>query len=391
MKSFSAQYVLTNTGTPLKRGIITTDDEGTIISIEDTGGNLKDRRTIQFYNGIIIPGFVNCHCHLELSHLKGAIAQGISLGNFIKDIRNNRNQSIDKKISAARSADREMSDEGIVLCADISNTTDTFTIKKDSSIQYVTLLEVFGIDPAKAGRRMDEIIKVAQVADKLDLPYYMVPHSVYALSVTLLRLLRKECGNNEITSVHFMESAGEKEFLENHSGELMDSYIESGLISAKPETAKSHSSAILCEITPSGNLLLVHNTFADRDTIKAVKQRGKTFWCLCPRSNIHILNKVSPVEMLLEENCDIIIGTDSLASNSRLSILDELKTLQKYFPDIPLTEIISWATINGARALNSEKLYGKIEQGKRPGLVLLENIDLVNMKFLPETSASRLI
>ncbi len=125
-----------------------------------------------------------------------------------------------------------------------------------------------------------------------------------------------------------METASEKEFLENQSGEIMTSYLHSGLLSSAPETPGSHTNTILNEITRSGNLILVHNTFADRDTIKAVKQRGKTFWCLCPNSNLYIGNDMPPVDKLLEEECDLVIGTDSLASNSRLSILEELKTLQ---------------------------------------------------------------
>jgi cytosine/adenosine deaminase-related metal-dependent hydrolase len=69
MKSLAAQYVITNTGRPLKRAVITTEDDGTIISIEDTSGALTEKRSTEFYNGIIVPGFVNSHCHPELSDL----------------------------------------------------------------------------------------------------------------------------------------------------------------------------------------------------------------------------------------------------------------------------------------------------------------------------------
>lgn len=71
MKCFAAQYIITGTGKRLKRAVITTENDGTIISIEDTTGALKEKHSTEFYNGIIVPGFVNAHCHLELSHLKG--------------------------------------------------------------------------------------------------------------------------------------------------------------------------------------------------------------------------------------------------------------------------------------------------------------------------------
>ena len=128
-------------------------------------------------------------------------------------------------------------------------------------------------------------------------------------------------------------------FLENHSGPLMTSYKKSGLIPSRLETVKSHADAILNEITPAGNLILVHNTFADRDTIRMVKKRKNLFWCLCPNSNIYIENKIPPLNLLIEEGCEIVIGTDSLASNNKLNILEELKTLQLYFPSLSIEEL----------------------------------------------------
>ena len=82
--------------------------------------------------------------------------------------------------------------EGIVLCADICNTVLPFNIKKESRIRYLNLLEVFGIDPEKADLRMNEIIKIAEIAEKMNLPYSLVPHSAYSMSLTLLRLLRNK-------------------------------------------------------------------------------------------------------------------------------------------------------------------------------------------------------
>jgi cytosine/adenosine deaminase-related metal-dependent hydrolase len=391
MKRFSAQYIITNSGPPLKRAMITTEDDGTIFSIEDTGGNLEEKHSLEFYNGIIIPGFVNCHCHLELSHMKGFIAQGSSLKEFIEQVINTRNNNSKNIIPSAYSADNEMYNEGIVLCADICNTSLSFNIKKESRISYINLLEVFGIDAEKASLLMGEIIKVAETAEEMNLPFSMVPHSVYSMSLSLIRLLREKNDNNKITSIHFMETSGEKDFLENHSGPFMDSSRLSGLIPSGLETVKSHADAVLNEITLSGNLILVHNTFADRDTIRKIMERKNLFWCLCPNSNIYIENKIPPVDLLIEEYCEIVIGTDSLASNNKLSILEELKTLQLNFPAVSIEELVRWATINGAKALGEEARFGKIESGKKPGLLLIQNVDLINMKLLPESFVTRLI
>jgi len=391
MKRFTAQYIITNTGPMLKRAVITALDDGTITCIEETSGDLKEKHSTEFYNGIIVPGFVNCHCHLELSHLKAKISKGTGLGTFIELIKNCRADSEKAIFSSSFTADSHMFNEGIVLCADVCNSSDSFKIKNESRISYINLLEVFGLDPDRANNRINEILNVAETASDMGLPFSIVPHSAYSMSLTLFHLLLKESSKNVVTSIHFMETSGEVTFLKDHTGPLMLSYQKSGLVPFKLETAKNHTDVIMNEVTKSGNLILVHNTFADRKTIRSIKERGNLFWCLCPNSNLYIENKMPPVNLLIEENCEIVVGTDSLASNVNLSILDELKTLQSALPEIPLVDLVAWATINGAKALGEEKRFGKIETGKKPGLLLIENVDLQNMKLLPESMVTRLI
>lgn len=391
MKRFSAQYVLTNSGPLLKRAVITTGDDGTIIYVEDTGGNLKESRELEYYNGLIVPGFVNCHAHLELSHLKGAIPEGTGLPGFLDGIRTLRDFNSEEILSSASSADSYMHDEGIVLCADICNTSDTFRLKKKSHIRYINLPEVFGIDPEKAVKRMDEINKVAAAAEESGLIYYVVPHSAYSVSLSLFRLLKEKTKNNRIISIHFMESEAERQFFTDSNSPLFKSYEESGLLHGGLQVPKDHTDAVLNEMTLSGNLILVHNAYAEKEIVEKIYSRGNTFWCLCPGSNLYIENRIPPLEMLISEGCEIVIGTDSLASNHELSILSELKILQENFPSLNPEDLIRWATINGAKALYEAETYGKIAPGMKPGLLLLENLDLVNFKLLPETSVKRLI
>ncbi len=390
MKRFSSQYLITNSGPMLKRAVVTTSDDGTILNIQDTKGALTEAHSIEFHNGIIIPGFVNCHCHLELSHMKGAISPGTGLGTFIEQIINKRHSTVDRIIDTAYSADNDMYKRGISLCADICNTTESFNIKNKSRIQYINLIEVFGMDPDKASHCLDEVIRISINAKEMNLPFSLVPHSLYSMSLSLLRLLRKQSLQNKVTSLHFMETSGESAFLGNKTGPLMTSYMRTGLIPTRLETAGNHADAILTEITPSGNLILVHNTFADRKTIKTVLKRKNLYWCLCPNSNYYIEKTMPPVNLLIEEGCEIVIGTDSLASNSRLDILSELITLQSNFQTVSLEDLVRWATLNGAKALGEEDKFGKIEPGKKPGLLLLDNVDLQNMKLLPDSFVTRL-
>ena len=188
-----------------------------------------------------------------------------------------------------------------------------------------------------------------------------------------------------------METEGEVLFLKNQTGPLAESYRITGLLPAHIQSPINHTDAILNEITRSGNLILVHNTFADSKTISEVMKRGNTYWCLCPASNLYIEGRIPPVEMMISLGCEIVIGTDSLASNNQLSIMSELKILQKHIPSLMLEDLVRWSTINGARALGEEHNYGKIEPGMNPGLLLLQDVDLQNFKLLPESIVTRLI
>lgn len=391
MKYFSAQYIITNTGRPLKRGIICTRDDGTVISVDDYDGDLPQKHSLEYHNGIIIPGFVNCHCHLELSWMKGNVKGGGGLGAFLTDLNSLRDSSSGDYTRAISDASCLMEKEGVVLCADLCNSSRSFAVKKKNRIKYISLLEVFGYDPQKAAKRAEEISDLASRADKEMIPWQIVPHSVYSVSKPLFRLLRKMSENNTVTSIHFLESEDEAEMLSGRSGRLMEAYRRFLSPASAHDTITDHTTAVLEEITSSGNLLLVHNTFISREIIKKLKQRKGIYYCLCPNSNRYISGVLPPVKMLREENCDLVVGTDSLASNSRLSMIEELKTLQQVSPETGMPELVRWATLNGARALGEEKFTGSIEPGKKPGLVLIKNADLVNMRLLPESTAIRLI
>jgi cytosine/adenosine deaminase-related metal-dependent hydrolase len=152
-----------------------------------------------------------------------------------------------------------------------------------------------------------------------------------------------------------------------------------------------HVTAILENITLSGSLILVHNTSITRQHIDSLKARKNLWYCLCPDSNLYISRKLPPLQMMIEMGCDMVLGTDSLSSNSQLSMLAEMITLQQNFPDIGLESIVKWATINGAKALGEDGWAGSITPGKRPGLVLISDCDLTSQKLLPASNARRII
>ncbi|MEJ7674530.1 MAG: amidohydrolase family protein [Chitinophagaceae bacterium] len=126
---------------------------------------------------------------------------------------------------------------------------------------------------------------------------------------------------------------------------------------------------------PADKIILVHNTFTKQSDIDFIKQEQenfeKTYFCLCINANKYIEDWLPPVELFLKNDCNIVLGTDSLASNSSLNLLDEMKTIQNIVPDITLEVMLQWATINGAKVLEMDKKLGSFEKGKKPGCSLI--------------------
>jgi len=392
MRRLSAQYIITGTGDILKRGIITTGTDGRITDITDTGGSPPELSKTEFYNGIIVPGFVNCHCHIELSGMHKQPGEHTGLGEFIRKVRETGTTGNTDELKSIAEADKMMFQHGISACGDVCNSSISFETKERSPIHYINFLEVFGIDPRKAGKRISEVKELRKEAGRYSPDSYIVPHSFYSMSATLLNMVRGVSSGNELNTVHFMESEQEISLLKDAGGGLMESYGAMGISPGMLyDRVPDHITGIRDYISPSGNLILVHNTFAGRKEIRAAGQRGNCFFCLCPRSNLHIENALPPVNTLMQMNSDIVLGTDSLASNKSLDILGEMKIISSNFPSVRLEEMVRWAGINGARALKIDNDYGSIEKGKKPGLVLIENADLANISLTGESRARRLV
>ena len=135
MRRLSANYIYPINKPPLKNGIVEISDDGKVQAIIDTKGELKESRNLEFYNGVITPGFVNTHCHLELSGLRGKLKQNAGLPNFLKEIINYRKQGSSKdSFKAIELYDGLMRQNGIVAVGDISNTDLTITTKIKSEI-----------------------------------------------------------------------------------------------------------------------------------------------------------------------------------------------------------------------------------------------------------------
>ena len=362
-------------------------ESGSVLVISNDGiiknilhANEIESSKIEFFNGIVCPGFVNTHCHLELSHLKNKIAQKSSLENFIKDIEGMRSFNIEEIEAAELEADKEMFNNGIVAVGDICNTLDTYKIKLSSPIYYHNFLEVFAFNPSKAEKvynkglqHYNTFSQISKYNNSLTL------HAPYSASTELINLVKEDCKiNHSILSIHNQESAAEDEMFIHKKGILLERIKKFGnntdVWNCPGTSALNFLSNKLNGLQT--NIQWVHNTFTKKEDIEyALTQGNKIYWCFCPNANLYIENRLPDYNQFIESNANVTIGTDSLTSNWQLSILEEMKTIQQYQSSMPFEIILKWATINGAKALQFDDTLGSIEKGKTPGLVLLENFD----------------
>jgi cytosine/adenosine deaminase-related metal-dependent hydrolase len=141
-------------------------------------------------------------------------------------------------------------------------------------------------------------------------------------------------------------------------------------------SGKSSLQTYLPKFLQNQSVILVHNVFTSEDDILFAKKNKKEIhWCLCPNANQYISRQLPDIELLMKHDCSIVLGTDSLASNHQLSILEEIKTIQQAFPAIEMVTLLRWATSNGAKALQLDSLLGSFEKGKKPGIILFKNDD----------------
>jgi cytosine/adenosine deaminase-related metal-dependent hydrolase len=266
-----------------------------------------------------------------------------------------------------------MQRNGIVAVGDISNDDSTIEVKWKSKIHYHTFIELIGFNPANAQKIYDAGVELRKKYTSKNLIATLAPHAPYSVSLALMNLIAKE-NDGKSTTIHNQESKAENEFFEKGTGDFIKLYESLSLnIDYFNPTNKSALQSYLQNFVSTKNLALVHNTFSSEEDIRfAEKISSNIFWCLCPNANLYIEQSFPNVPLLMQNNCKIVIGTDSLASNHQLSITDELNKLIKQFPAISINQALSWATKSGAEFLGMQNEFGSIEKGKKPGLVLLE-------------------
>ncbi len=379
MKRIAATYLYPLTGfEPVRNGFVEYEEDGTILR---TGVCEDPAAEEHFVEGALIPGFVNTHCHIELSYMWKLFRRGTGMAGFIDQINALRDTaSLEEKLSDIQTWMDRLWQRGVSAMADISNCADSFAIKAASPMYTRTFLEVFGTEPedCPAVIRSVKVLQAEALACGLDAA--PTPHACYTMSPQLLTAASAEGLASGFLSYHSEETPQEEEMLRSGSGPMWENRVRAGM-STPPVTGTSSLLYFLDRLQQAHpapfdeHILLVHEVCMDQEGIDAVKAAmNHPFIALCPLSNLYIHDALPPVELLRANGMKLTVGTDSLSSNDDLNPVMELFCLQENFPQVPLGELLTWACRNGAEFLGKERELGTLESGKRPGLALIDHL-----------------
>ena len=379
MKRIAAKYLYRlNDPEPLVNGFVEVDDDGTVLR---TG--VCDNPAVEacFFDGAVVPGFVNAHCHVELSSLWQKFRKGTGMAGFIDQINALRDSApAEERVANIGRWMDILWQRGVSAMADISNCDESFAVKAASPMYTRTFLEVFGTEPEDCTDVIASVLALQRKAASFGLDAAPTPHACYTMSPELLTAASAEGLRSGYLSYHSEETPEEEEMLRSGSGAMWENRIRAGM-SVPPVTGTSSLLYFIDRLKHAHpapfdeHILLVHEVCLDQEGIDAVKAvMNHPYFALCPLSNLFIHNALPPVDLMRRNGLKLTIGTDSLSSNDDLDMVAELFCLQENFPEVPLGELLTWACRNGAEFLGKENMYGTITPGKRPGLVRIDNL-----------------
>ncbi len=371
LEIYTAKWIIPVTSEIIENGAVVVFNN----KILDVG---KKKEILSVYHGkitsfddaIICPGLINAHCHIELSYLKGRISASNKFSEWLKEVISKKELPDRALISFNM---KLMKKKGICAVIDIGNDPFWLTLASLSEINpqkpninyFIHLNEI--IDPK--GRLANAIPFIPELNTDLneyekDFTIGITPHAPYTVHPETFKAIKKISTGNTISSVHLAESGGENELFLNGTGDLVELLELRGHWPLSYLPANCSTTKYLDKLSFfDANTLCVHCIHVSDTDIQILKNNNVSI-VVCPRSNMLLSGKIADIDNILKNQINISIGTDSLASNDKLSIFAEMSSLSSNFPEIDPEIILYMATMGGAKAMKLSDKIGSIEKGK---------------------------
>jgi cytosine/adenosine deaminase-related metal-dependent hydrolase len=369
-----AKYVLAESDLTLSDAAVGVSEQGRISRVETWTAPPRTTDVIDWGSVVLIPGFVNAHAHLELTRL-GTLAPFASFTDWLRQLMTGRSRWTDEEYRAStRQGARLALETGTTLVGDVSASGLTQEALETEKLRKLVFEEIVGFRP----ERVPEVVasletRLARIeADPL-LGLGVSPHAPYSVSDQLFHAAVEIAARLDLPlAVHTAETRAELEFLEGGTGEFRDLLEELGVL---PDGWRAPGVSPVVYLAQLGILdrpaVLIHGNYLDADSMKLIR-RSDSSVVYCPRSHAFFGHEAHPTRQLLDIGVNVALGTDSLASNDSLSMLDEVRFLFDRRKDIKPEEIFRMATLNGAAALGFGGVLGRLRRGYWADFAVLE-------------------
>jgi cytosine/adenosine deaminase-related metal-dependent hydrolase len=379
-----ADGLVTGDGPTVRDAAVLVSGKGEVLDVGDAGTLLPRHAgaSVVRVHGVVFPGLVNAHTHLELSAMRGRVPGGRGFVAWVDAFVGLRTEV--EPDDERWGVDRAVADLDAFATAavgDVSNRLAAVHPLARAGIGGSVFHEVFGAREEMLRSAVADLprARAEAVGDwpTGDLAYAVAPHTLYTTHPAVVRDLARaaraasDAGHGP-TSLHLAEHAAERSALETASGPMVD-WLHARTRGASdgfpwPRTGPVAFADSLGALGP--HVLAVHVTDVTAEEAATLVARHAAV-VLCPRSNLFIELRLPPLVALRAAGVEAALGTDSLASNASLDVLAEARALQDRFPQVTARELLQMATWHGARALGRPEM-GRIARGSRPGLAAVD-------------------
>ncbi len=385
MIRFRASWVIPIEAPPIRHGWVVVD-RGRVVAIGGPRGDeahvsrgASDMREENLGDVALLPGLVNAHTHLELSHMRDEVPPAPNFVTWVRGVMAARRQRPDPRsaeiMDGIRRGIEEATASGTALVGDISNTLATFEPLAASPLAAVVFYELIRFNAPEPIALVEAAeAEIAALTQTERVRASLAAHAPYSVAPLVFRAIRKAVDRDGFMpcSVHLSESAEEVEFIQSGRGPWRALLEELGAWDPAWVPPRVSPVQFLDEAGFLGaNLLAVHGVQMTLDDLGRLRARGATL-VTCPRSNGHTCAGAPPLQDFYDAGVRVAVGTDSLASAPDLNVFAELATVRALAPAIPAASLLRSATLEGARALGFDADYGTIEPGKRARLIAVD-------------------
>jgi len=380
MRALHADAVVLGDGEPVMDGAVVVG-EGCEIRDVGPAAEVLPRHAglpVDRVRGVVLPGLVNAHTHLELSALRGCVPGGAGFVPWVEQLIGVRNEvQPEGDAEAVSRAVDELDAYGTVAVGEVTNSLAAVGTLARRGFVGCVFHEVFGVERGPLLERVAALPRMIEERlgrwPSAELSYAPSPHTLYTTHADVVRqLLRQGAERGQRVSLHLSEHPAERRFLESGDGPIAGWYemrlkLRRDLLEWPGQSPVAFADS-LGGLAPG--VVAVHLTDARPEELELVARRGSPV-VLCPRSNLFIETRLPPLLAMRAAGIVPGLGTDSLASNASLDVLAEARALSDRFPSVPASELVSMATWASARALGRSDV-GRIATGARPGLFAID-------------------